>query len=240
MRLTLLRHGQTTANAVGALDTGAPGADLTALGVRQAEAVPEGLARVLDGARVDGVVASPLVRTQQTAAPLGRALGRSVPVVAGLEEISAGDVEMRTDHDAHRVYIDTVAAWLGGDLGRVMPGAGHGEAFLARYDAAVAQALAALADEGRGLGADDDTHLVVVSHGAAIRTWTTLRADLGAVDPAELRIMNTGAALLVGSPADGWRLETWHTDPVGGAHLLPPPDDVEEDVTGDAPDDARA
>ena len=34
MRLLLLRHGQTHSNVSGALDTGAPGADLTELGRR--------------------------------------------------------------------------------------------------------------------------------------------------------------------------------------------------------------
>ena len=68
MRVMLVRHGQTSSNARGLLDTAAPGADLTDLGREQAAALVD----LLDGQRVDAIFASTLVRSQQTAAAAGR------------------------------------------------------------------------------------------------------------------------------------------------------------------------
>ena len=114
-----------------------------------------------------GVCASPLVRTQLTAAPLADAWGLGVVVRPGLEEITAGDLEMRADEASVAEYADGVARWLTGDLQHAVPGGESGTAFLARYDAAVA---AIAADHGR-----DDT-VAVFSHGAAIRAWAALAA----------------------------------------------------------------
>ena len=225
MRLYLIRHGQTPANVAGELDTAPPGAGLTDLGRAQAAGVVHAFARET----VTGVHASPLVRTQLTAAPLAEAHGLDVRVQPGLEEVRAGDFEMRADDEAVAAYLGTLAAWMLGDLDRRMPGSHDGHAFLERYDAAV-RAVAA----GRG---DDDT-VVAFSHGAAIRTWTALRAaGVDARVTTERRIMNTGAVVLTGDPDRGWRLHRWSSEPLGGADLA---DHAAHDVTGDSADEALA
>src|SRR5450755_4342821 len=76
MRLLLVRHGQTSSNLGRLLDTDHPGADLTPLGRAQAAA----LVGSLGPQPIDAVYASTLVRTQQTAAPLGAWLGLQVMV----------------------------------------------------------------------------------------------------------------------------------------------------------------
>jgi broad specificity phosphatase PhoE len=220
MRLLLIRHGQTPSNVSGALDTAVPGAPLTDLGHRQADAVTDALA----DEPLAAIYASPLVRTQLTAAPLAGARGLPAEVVPGLEEISAGDLEMRTDTEARDDYIGTLAAWLGGDLSVRMPGGEDGHAFLSRYDAALASLL-------RGHGSD--ATVAAFSHGAAIRVYTSLRTpDL---DGAEARLANTGLSLLAGDPESGWRLERWVEEPLGGAHLL---DTRAHDVTGESVENA--
>ena len=222
MRLLLIRHGQTPSNVTGAIDTARPGAPLTPLGEAQARAVPE----ALDGVRVDAVHASTLVRTQLTAGPLVEARGTGLEVHDGFREISAGDLEMRTDEEAVRGYAECVAAWMCGELDRVMPGGSSGHDFLERYDAAVDAAL-------RGHG--DEATVAVFSHGAAIRVWTT---HAGRMDPAvttELRMPNTGMVVLEGAPGDGWVVERWPTEPLGGARLE---DRRAHDVTGDSADEA--
>lgn len=222
MRLYLLRHGQTPANVAGELDTAAPGAGLTALGHRQAEAVPGALA----DEPVAGIHVSRLVRTQLTAAPLARARGLEVVVQPGLEEISAGDLEMRSDEESVQAYAGCVAAWMEGDLDRTQPGGQDGHGFLARYDAALREVAS-----GHAAG---DT-VVVVSHGAAIRVYTALRAAGAEVREAtQRRITNTGAGVLEGDPDRGWRLVRWATEPLGGAHLV---DRAAHDVTGDSADE---
>src|ERR1019366_6883576 len=86
MRLLLIRHGQTTSNVLHLLDTAEPGAALTDLGMAQAE----GLVGALCDESIDLVMASTLLRAQQTAIPL--ALARALPlgIRDGIREIGAG------------------------------------------------------------------------------------------------------------------------------------------------------
>ncbi|MFT4082579.1 MAG: histidine phosphatase family protein [Nocardioides sp.] len=222
MRLLLIRHGQTPSNVSGALDTGIPGPGLTELGRAQARAIPEALA----GQRIGAISASPMIRTQFTAAPLAERLGLPVTVRAGLEEISAGDLAMNSDRDSVEAYQQTLHEWVTGNLDHAIPGAADGHAFLRRYDAAIA---AVAAETIRADGADGVA--VVVSHGAAIRLWSALRSDAGHALATQHRLGNTGMIVLDGAPDSGWRMERWHGDPIGGVGLA---DVAAHDVTGDA------
>ena len=220
MRLLLLRHGQTPANVEGLLDTAHPGPGLTTLGERQAAAVPE----ALRDRKVDAIAVSPLVRTARTAAPLARARGLEPLMVDGLQEVEAGELEMAGDHEAHLRYLGTVFAWARGEVGRAMPGGPDGRAFLGRYDGAVA-AIAA-----RGWDS-----VVVVSHGAAIRTWVSARVAGVDVDLVErTALANTGLVEIDGDPVGGWRLVDWSAGPVGGLELDAP---AADDPTGEPVED---
>ena len=221
MRLLLIRHGQTPANVAGELDTEAPGPGLTALGHTQAAAVPGAL---LDE-RIDAIDATRLVRTQLTAQPLATARRLPVQVRPGLEEISAGDLELRSDPDAIAGYAECLAAWMAGDLDRAMPGGPDGRAFWRRYDDAI---TAIAAQHGPG-----DT-VVVVSHGAAIRVFAALATGMAVEQAHQLSLANTGMAALEGGPGSGWHLQRWCADPLGGSSLL---DASAADVTGDSTDE---
>jgi broad specificity phosphatase PhoE len=221
VRLLLIRHGQTPSNVRGALDTAFPGAGLTALGQAQAQAVPGAL-----DDDIAAVFASRLVRTQLTAGPLAGSHGLDISVRDGLEEVPAGELELRDDTDAARTYAGCVAAWMTGDLGLSLPGGTTGHAFYARYDGAVR----AIAAEHR----PDDT-VAVFSHGAAIRAYTALAVGLDPAVSTELRIMNTGMALLEGHPERGWELARWSTEPLGGLDLT---DAQARDVTGESAEEA--
>jgi broad specificity phosphatase PhoE len=225
MRLLLLRHGQTHGNTAGALDTAEPGLHLTELGRHQAEAA----ARALAERGVEQIFVSTLVRTHQTAAPLARLLGIEPRVLPGLREISAGAFEMADDQDSITGYIGTVADWIEGRHDTRMPGGESGHEFLARYDASVTEVQRALGEAGH------DSALIV-SHGAALRTWVAARvagveSHAKATDP----LHNTACIALVGDPGAGWTIEEWHSEPVGGAFL----DDLTApDPTGQATDEA--
>jgi len=221
MRLLLLRHGQTPSNVHGLLDTASPGPGLTALGERQAAAVPG----ALRDRSIDAIAVSPLVRTSLTAGPLARARGIEPLVVQGLEEIAAGDLEMAGAHEAHLSYLGTVFAWARGDVGRAMPGGPDGRAFLGRYDEAVAKIAA------RGWQS-----VVVVSHGAAIRTWVSARVAGVDIDQVErTALANTGLVEIEGDPDGGWHLVAWNADPVGGRALDAP---AADDPTGEPIEEA--
>lgn len=216
MRLLLLRHGQTPANVDGLLDTSMPGPRLTRLGERQAAAVPH----ALRDRQVDAIVVSPMVRTALTAAPLVRARGLDPVALEGLREIEAGDLELASDDEAHQLYLSTAFSWARGDVGRSVPGAPDGSAFLGRYDEAVAKIAAHGWDSA-----------VVVSHGAAIRVWTSARVAGVDVDHVERTMLaNTGLVEIEGDPVSGWRLVAWSAGPVGGPELDEP---AADDPTGE-------
>ncbi|MPV36600.1 histidine phosphatase family protein [Georgenia subflava] len=211
MKLILVRHGQTTSNVGGLLDTDEPGADLTDLGRRQAAALPEALA----GEPVEAIVASTLVRTQQTARPLADTVRLKTQVHPGVREIRAGDLEMLGDHASVRAYLGTIFEWSAGNMATRIPGGENGTEFFSRYDEAVAE-----------VAASGVRTAVVVSHGAAIRAWTAARTDNVSVDHVAYNpVSNTGAVVLEGSPDEGWTALTWEGHALGGAAVDTPSSD---------------
>ena len=88
-----------------------------------------------------------------------------------------------------------------------MPGSETGEEFLARFDAAVRT----IVDAGHDAA-------LVVSHGAALRTWVSTRMDPhpDAPPPTE-PLHNTALIVLEGDVDAGWRMVSWQGHPVGGA-----------------------
>lgn len=83
----LVRHGQTP--TTGKLLPGrAPGLHLADAGTEQAATVA---ARISELPKVDAIYASPLERTRQTAAPIGKILKQRVQIDKGLLECDFGD-----------------------------------------------------------------------------------------------------------------------------------------------------
>ena len=83
----LVRHGQTPTTGA-TLPGRAKGLHLADTGTAQAEAVA---ARIGELKRVDAIYASPLERTRETAAPIGRARGLKVVADQGLLECDFGE-----------------------------------------------------------------------------------------------------------------------------------------------------
>lgn len=200
MKLFLIRHGQTSGNVLGQLDTAHPGPGLTDVGHAQAAALAASLAHE----RVDALYASTLVRTQQTAAPISAARRLDVEVRHGLHEIGAGELELRNDRASIERYLATVYAWGSGDLDASMPGGTDGHEFFGRFDADI-DAIAASGTEAAA----------AFSHGAAIRVWVSSRAkNVAPVFGAENKLDNTGVVVLEGSPSEGWILTEWAGTPI--------------------------
>ncbi len=86
----LVRHGQTPTTGK-VLPGRAPGLHLADKGLQQAETVAQRIAALqTDKRKVDAVYASPLERTQETAAPIAKALGLRVRRNQGLIEADFG------------------------------------------------------------------------------------------------------------------------------------------------------
>jgi broad specificity phosphatase PhoE len=197
MMLTFVRHGESEANAAGVIDTSVPGPHLTELGRQQAEAVADELA----GNNYDGVYASSMIRTQETAAPLADRLGQSIVVLPGLREIDAGVFEGQSeDEGLGRIgYVLAPVAWTLGARFVPVLGADDGNAFDARVD----DAIETIYDSG-------DRNAVAFSHGATIMFWTLMNVDnpdLGLLLSHPLP--NTGVVVITGNPEDGWTLVDW-------------------------------
>lgn len=204
VRLLLIRHAETPANVSGALSTKPPGPGITDLGQEQAES----LAQALADAPIEGLYVSTLRRTALTAEPLARALGLEPQEIDGVHEIEAGDFEDRTDRQSFADYLAPIQRWAEGDLAACVPGAHDGHHFLGRFDRAVQE----IADRH-----GDASTVAVVSHAGAIRVWLGGRAaNLDPAFTATHSLDNTGVISLVGSPAEGWLVESWQGEPLAG------------------------
>ena len=138
---------------------------LTELGREQAEAT----AVFLSGERIDAVVASPLLRAQQTAEPLAQLVGTDVTVVDGLREIDpfGGSYipaeQMTADHPVVEQYLEDRYSLFAGEGG------------FQQFRAIVVAAVDEIVSAHRG------GRVAVFCHGTVIGTYLT--AILGHNDP---------------------------------------------------------
>lgn len=171
MRLILVRHGETVANAEG-IYQGWQDVPLNDLGERQATAVAGALAARRDWRPV-ALYASPLKRAWRTAEAIGAALGLAPAAHPGLREIDVGAAEGLTSDEVHRRWPEL---WehrerLGLDYG--WPGGETGWGFRARVVAAIDEIIAR---HRTTAGADDA--VIVSTHGGTIRyALAYLRGD---------------------------------------------------------------
>lgn len=198
MRLFLVRHGQTAANTRFELDTSEPGFPLTELGKEQAAALPE----AFQGIDLDLIITSNLVRTQQTAHPLADSRGIRPVIDEDVREIRAGDLEMKSDEESIRVYHETVEGWSRGDLDPRIPGAETGHEVVERFTAGI--------ERGRSIVGDSGS-LVIVAHGAIIRTWSRLRAQN--TDFARFHLVKNTGIVELSDSSGAWRIATWMGEP---------------------------
>ncbi|MFG1931610.1 histidine phosphatase family protein [Mycobacterium sp. NPDC048908] len=209
MTLTFVRHGESAANAAGVIDTSVPGPHLTSVGQQQAEDIAD----ALKGNAYDGVYASSMIRTQETAQPLADKLGLPITVLPGVREIDAGVFEGQSeDSGLGRIgYVLGPVAWTLGARFVPVLGAADGNAFDARVD----DAVQTIYDSG-------DRNAVVFSHGATIMFWTMMNVDnpdLGLLLRHPLD--NTDVVVITGNPEDGWTLENWAGVDVAAEPSLP-------------------
>ncbi|MFT3969384.1 MAG: histidine phosphatase family protein [Micropruina sp.] len=188
MRLLLARHGRTASNVAALLDTAPPGPELDPVGRAQAVA----LAARVAGQRIGGVYSSDLLRAVQTAAPAVRSFGVGTRELVQLREIGAGEDEMSADLLR---YVAALRSWGEGDHGVRIAGGEDGTEFLERFSDGIRR----VAEDGHDVA-------LVVSHGAAIRTWA------GFVMPQVHRTLgaggmpNTTVIVADGDPDSGWSL----------------------------------
>ncbi|GAA2394113.1 MULTISPECIES: histidine phosphatase family protein [Gordonia] len=197
-RLHLVRHGETTSNVLKRLDTALPGASLTDFGARQG--VRFGLEHPLTDSAV--LVNSVANRAQQTAELIGSVWDSSTETVEGVHEIQVGDLEGRSDREAHEQFHEIVARWHRGDLDARLPGGESLEMLHDRY-------LPIIDDlASRYLTGANQRDVYLVSHGAAIRL---IAAHLTRLDPefAMKNYLNNTGSVELEFTGDLWVCHRW-------------------------------
>ena len=201
-RLLVVRHGQTTSNALG-IWQGQLDHELSPLGHEQARAAAAAIAPL----RPHRIVSSDLVRARVTAQEIGAACGIEVSLDERWREIHAGDWQGMTSaevrahhpHDADRLV-------RGEDFRR--GGTGESLADVARRARAGLDDLTAAMDPGECV--------VIATHGV---TGRTLAAELVGLDQSLAWRMLGGLgnchwATLQEGPA-GWRITQWNASARG-------------------------
>ncbi|CAN1552573.1 phoE Broad specificity phosphatase PhoE and related phosphatases [Mycobacteriaceae bacterium] len=193
--LTFIRHAESEANAAEIASTTVPGPPLTPVGQEQAAA----LADRLSGEGFDGIYASEMVRTQQSAAPLSKAMGEQVTVLPGLNEIPAGWFEGIPVADTSGTFLLGPQAWLKGDRRFGIPGSEDGDEF----NGAFTNAVQKIYESG-------DDKPIAFSSGLAVMMWTLMNARNGKQNLlTDHPLPNTGRVVLTGNPTMGWTLISW-------------------------------
>ncbi|TAM64541.1 histidine phosphatase family protein [Mycobacterium sp.] len=196
--LTLVRHAQSAGNASGLIDTSTPGPHLTPQGWCQAALA----AGPMSSNRYDGVYASTMVRTQETATPTAQALGEPVEALPGLREIEAGDYEGRPESSA-KAFMGVLSRWLEGDRNARIPGSIDGNEFQTRFTDAV-----------QHIYDSSELNPIAFSHGGAIMLWVLMNVhnpDKSLLTSEQLP--NLGRVVVTGNPSDGWTMTDWDAAP---------------------------
>ncbi|OBB22664.1 hypothetical protein A5792_06315 [Mycolicibacterium peregrinum] len=236
MTVTFIRHAESQGNASGYIDTSTPGPHLTNGQVNQ-NGGPNGEQQAIDWAnaqcptaectKYDGLYASTMIRTQETAAPFAAKRGLPVTVLgaydpdhpqqnSGVQEISAGIFEGLPESEGiGRIgYILAPLAWTMGLQFIPIPGGENGLEFNER----VTNALTQVEEDTDDTNGDGEIDAAVFSHGATIMMWTMMNVD----NPNLLLIVqhplnNTDTVVVEKNDDGSWTLKEWAGQQVGPA-----------------------
>jgi hypothetical protein len=211
--LDLVRHGESTANMAGIIDTAPPGAPLDAEGITQANNAVDAIYSEI-GKNIAGVFTSDELRTVQTAAPLADALHLTLPLpdFAGLNEIPAGAFEGDPATSLKGIlYLLGPLAWaLGFPL---VPDLGDPSVNGITFDEAFSGAVQSIYETtASATGTAND---VAFSSEGAIAVWTLMNVNnpdfsvlLQEVVKNQELLPNTGQVVVEGQPGD-WTLVSY-------------------------------
>lgn len=185
LRLVLVRHASSTWNderrIQGQLDP-----PLSAKGREQAERV----AARFRGVEVEGFYSSDLRRAVETAAAIGRELGREPELVPELREVALGEWEGLNRDEIVARYPDEWERWRDTPSWDIVPGGEGTDAFEGRVGAVLDRLLAR-----HGTG-----RVVIVTHGGVIQVALLRVVGRSSNGLFPFTIANTSLTVLEGSP----------------------------------------
>jgi hypothetical protein len=215
--LDLVRHGESTANHAGIIDTAPPGTALDTTGEGQASDVANAVQNEY-GTNIAGVFDSDELRTQETAQPLLDALstaaGHTVAATPfdGLNEIPAGAFEGDPTTSLEGIlYLLGPLSWAMGDV--LVPDIGDPSVNGVTFDESFGGAVQSIY-EGSASATGTPTDVAFSSEGA-IAVWTLMNVNnpdfsvlLDEVEKTGGFLANGGQVVIHGSPGD-WTLVSY-------------------------------
>ena len=231
--VVLLRHGQSTANVAGILAGRSAGVHLNDRGREQADAVAARLASI----GIDKLVSSPMVRCQETLAPLAAATGLTLHTDDGFAEVDYGDWTGRALKDLGGEDIwrtvqqhPSAAVFPGGEglanvsvravaaLRAQMESVGDGVLLVCSHG----DVIKALLADALGMHLDGFQRIVVAPAALSVIRYTPLRPFVERVnDSGELGSLRPPppepAPLAAGQPTKESNRDVSGTHPVGAA-----------------------
>ncbi|WP_153101333.1 histidine phosphatase family protein [Paraburkholderia hayleyella] len=180
-QILFIRHGETAWNRIKRIQ-GHMDIPLAESGIDQARRLAQRLAaEVKEGARLDAVYSSDLLRAQQTAQPIGAALGLPLQLSEGLRERSYGAFQGYDSAQIAERFPNEYAHWQSRDAGFAPP---QGESQRAFYHR-VLQALAPL------VAAHPGGRIACVTHGGVLDCVYRLAQRLSLDAPRNYALLNT-------------------------------------------------
>jgi probable phosphoglycerate mutase len=196
-RLILVRHGETDDNRNGVFQ-GQLGEGLNALGRKQAARLA---ARLSAADPPAALYTSDLARARETAAILGDALGFSPVPDPDLREVYLGGWQGLSYAEIAERFPEEWAAWRAGkDVRR-----GGGETYAELGDR-VSRSMLRVAEAHPGQAA------VVVSHGAALKSFVARVLGLGAEGMRAFRVQGNTGVSVVERDEGLYRLLVWNDE----------------------------
>ncbi|KVT69342.1 phosphoglycerate mutase [Burkholderia ubonensis] len=180
-QILFIRHGETAWNRIKRIQ-GHIDIPLADSGLAQAQRLAVRLAReTRDGARVDAIYSSDLMRAQQTAQPAADALGLPLVLRAGLRERAYGVFQGHDSTEIEARFPDAYAAWQTRDPGFEPEGGESQRAFYHR----VLHALEPI------VAAHPGGRIACVAHGGVLDCVYRFANGLDLAAPRNYQLLNT-------------------------------------------------
>ncbi|WP_321872923.1 histidine phosphatase family protein [Burkholderia ubonensis] len=180
-QILFIRHGETAWNRIKRIQ-GHIDIPLADSGLAQAQRLAVRLAReTRDGARVDAIYSSDLMRAQQTAQPAAEALGLPLVLRAGLRERAYGIFQGHDSTEIEARFPDAYAAWQTRDPGFEPEGGESQRAFYHR----VLHALEPI------VAAHPGGRIACVAHGGVLDCVYRFANGLDLAAPRNYQLLNT-------------------------------------------------
>ncbi|KVD26214.1 histidine phosphatase family protein [Burkholderia ubonensis] len=180
-QILFIRHGETAWNRIKRIQ-GHIDIPLADSGLAQAQRLAVRLAReTRDGARVDAIYSSDLMRAQQTAQPAADALGLPLVLRAGLRERAYGIFQGHDSMEIEARFPDAYAAWQTRDPGFQPEGGESQRVFYHR----VLHALEPI------VAAHPGGRIACVAHGGVLDCVYRFANGLDLAAPRNYQLLNT-------------------------------------------------